>query len=198
MHMKKYLTVLFTVLLLLAVHAVASDTKPVGSAIKAADNKKPVNVSADRPMKQPETQKMPIEEQSSDEPKSGEEINWQVMSSGGGTSTDGSLNLSGTLGQVAVGVSSDGVQDVHHGYWQDFSSTYLCGDANSSGYVDIDDIIFLIDFIFTGGPPPDPYSSGDVNCAESIDVDDIIYLIDYIFTGGRDLCDPDDDGIPDC
>lgn len=75
---------------------------------------------------------------------------------------------------------------------------YVCGDADGSGSVDIDDVVFLIAYIFAGGPAPDPYLSGDANCSEAIDIDDVVYLIAYIFTGGPAPCDPDGDTIPDC
>lgn len=77
-------------------------------------------------------------------------------------------------------------------------ATYLCGDANASGGVDIDDIVYLVSYIFTGGPEPSPYESADVNCSGMTDIDDIVWLIDYIFTGGSDPCDTDDDGELDC
>ena len=38
---------------------------------------------------------------------------------------------------------------------------YVCGDADASGEIDIDDVVFLIAYIFSGGPAPDPY------CCES-------------------------------
>jgi hypothetical protein len=68
------------------------------------------------------------------------------------------------------------------------------GDANGSGgdpAVDIDDIVFLINFVFGGGPAPNPMISGDANCSGTwdkgdvpIDIDDIVYLINYVFSGG--------------
>jgi uncharacterized protein (TIGR02145 family) len=33
---------------------------------------------------------------------------------------------------------------------------YVCGDADDSGGIDIDDVVFLIAYIFSGGPAPDP------------------------------------------
>lgn len=78
------------------------------------------------------------------------------------------------------------------------SEPYTCGDANSDGVVDIDDAVFLIGFIFLGGPPPEPYLSGDVNCTGQVDIDDIVYIITFIFQAGNEPCDVDGDGIPDC
>jgi hypothetical protein len=75
---------------------------------------------------------------------------------------------------------------------------YICGDADGSENADIDDVVFLIAYIFSGGPPPDPYESGDADCSGAIDMDDVVYLIGYIFSGGNAPCDTDGDEVPDC
>ena len=76
--------------------------------------------------------------------------------------------------------------------------TSKCGDADGSGFVNITDAVYLIQYIFNGGPEPDPYESGDANCDGTVNITDAVYLINYIFGGGFDPCDPDGDGIPDC
>jgi hypothetical protein len=65
----------------------------------------------------------------------------------------------------------------------------LIGDANGSGDIDIDDVVYIFEFIF-GGPPPTPYytASGDANCFCEVDIDDAVYLIAYIFSGGPPPC----------
>ncbi len=75
---------------------------------------------------------------------------------------------------------------------------YVCGDANGSTEVDIDDVVYLIAYIFSGGPAPVPLESGDADCSGDIDIDDAVYLIGYIFSGGNAPCDPDGDDVPDC
>ncbi len=75
---------------------------------------------------------------------------------------------------------------------------YICGDADGSATVDIDDVVYLINYIFGGGPAPDPLTSGDADCSSAIDIDDVVYLINYIFGGGNAPCDPDGDLIPNC
>lgn len=65
---------------------------------------------------------------------------------------------------------------------------WICGDADGSGAIDIDDVVFLISYIFSGGPEPDRYESGDVDCTGAIDIDDVVYLIAYIFSGGPEPC----------
>jgi hypothetical protein len=63
-----------------------------------------------------------------------------------------------------------------------------CGDPDSSGAVDIDDVVHLIDFIFLQGPEPVPYGSGDADCSGDVDIDDAVYLIAYIFSAGPEPC----------
>jgi hypothetical protein len=73
-----------------------------------------------------------------------------------------------------------------------------CGDADRSGAVDIDDAVYLVDYIFSGGPGPDPYESGDADCSALVDIGDVVYLIAYILAGGNAPCDSAGDGVPDC
>jgi len=78
--------------------------------------------------------------------------------------------------EVVIGAGSVGCEDVK------------CGDVDVSGGVDIDDIVYLVGYIFADGPAPDPYESGDVDCSGGIDIDDVVYLIGYIFSGGPEPC----------
>jgi len=68
------------------------------------------------------------------------------------------------------------------------SADYICGDVNSSGEVDIDDITYMLGFVFLGGPGPLPIASGDVDCNSTLDIDDIVEILVYIFIGGVELC----------
>lgn len=62
------------------------------------------------------------------------------------------------------------------------------GDADDSGAVDIDDVVWIIDYIFGGGPPSDPVAAMDADCSSEVDIDDVVYLIAYIFSGGPPPC----------
>lgn len=62
---------------------------------------------------------------------------------------------------------------------------YMHGDADESGFVDIDDVTYLIAYIFSGGGAPTPVeAAGDADGSGEIDIDDVMYLIAYIFSGG--------------
>jgi len=65
------------------------------------------------------------------------------------------------------------------------SSTWVkCGDANASGNVDVGDVVYLINYLFKGGPPPKPFQAGDANCSGTVDIGDVVYLINYLYHGG--------------
>ncbi len=58
-----------------------------------------------------------------------------------------------------------------------YPDAYLCGDTGAGGTVDIDDVVYLIGFICSGGLPPEPYESGDAGCSGGVDIDDVVFLI---------------------
>jgi alkaline phosphatase D len=74
----------------------------------------------------------------------------------------------------------------------------FCGDTDADGTVLLSDIVYLIQYIFAGGPEPFPPEAGDPDCSGVTNITDAIYLINYIFADGPAPCDPDGDGIPDC
>jgi hypothetical protein len=76
--------------------------------------------------------------------------------------------------------------------------SWSCGDSDMSGELDIDDVVYLIAYIFSGGPAPDPLAAGDADCSGAIDIDDVVYVIAYIFSGGNPPCDTNGDQVPDC
>ncbi len=62
-------------------------------------------------------------------------------------------------------------------------------DNNGDGMVNISDAVWMINYVFTGGPPPLPYPmNGDSNCDGGINISDAVWLINYVFTGGPPPC----------
>ena len=71
------------------------------------------------------------------------------------------------------------------------------GDVNGDGQVNRDDLDFLVDYIFRGGPAPDPVL-GDLNeDGRSSTILDLTYLIDLLFRSPPiiELLDPDDGDV---
>jgi hypothetical protein len=133
--------------------------------------------------------------------KAGEQINWQVLSSGGTNSSSPGYKLQGTLDQTGVGWSTSDQYMLHSGFWQVFGEApYLCGDANGDNDVNVSDCVYIINYVFIfGSPPPDPIESGETNCDGDLNVSDAVYLINYVFIfGSPPPCDVNADGTPDC
>ena len=64
-------------------------------------------------------------------------------------------------------------------------TSWICGniDANGSG-TDISDLVYLVDYMFNGGPPPPNLIAADINGELGLDISDLVYLVDYMFNGG--------------
>jgi hypothetical protein len=63
------------------------------------------------------------------------------------------------------------------------------GDVDHQGGpspIDIADLVYLVDFMFSGGDEPPCFDEGDIdgNAAPTIDISDLVYLVDYMFAGG--------------
>ena len=133
------------------------------------------------------TPSQPPAQPSSAEPATGEEINWQVISAGGGSrDASNGYRLGGTVGQTAVGEGScirtsccnhDGIR----------------GDADGDDAINVNDPTYLTNWIFFEGPDPpceDPplgtsnYPEADANGSGSVNVDDPTYLTNYLFFEG--------------
>jgi hypothetical protein len=110
------------------------------------------------------------------------QIESEVLSVGGTEGNSDLYILRGTATQAAVSSGSSESYVLEHGFWHGYC---VPGDADMSGNVDIDDVVYLIAYIFTGGTPPAPMDCcGDADASCNVDIDDVVYLIAYIFSGG--------------
>ncbi|MEM7231367.1 MAG: PKD domain-containing protein, partial [Planctomycetota bacterium] len=58
------------------------------------------------------------------------------------------------------------------------------GDGDANGQTNITDAIYLLGFLFLGGPPPPCADAGDVDDSGVINITDGIALLGYLFLGG--------------
>jgi Dockerin type I domain len=60
------------------------------------------------------------------------------------------------------------------------------GDANGNSIINIQDITYVINYLYKGGPNPTPYKlcSGDPNGNCIVNIQDITYLINFLYKGG--------------
>src|SRR3990170_3442951 len=59
----------------------------------------------------------------------------------------------------------------------------MCGNANRDDKVTVSDVVYLVNFLFKGGPKPFMYYA-NANGNTTIMVDDVVYLVNYLFKGG--------------
>lgn len=120
--------------------------------------------------------------------RAGEQINWQVISSGGTQGSTTNFQLNGTVGQPIVGGGTTANYGLTHGFWQDFATSQTCctmrGDVDASTTTNVADLTFLVNYLFKAGPEPYCPEHGDVDASASINVADLTYLVNYLFKGG--------------
>ncbi|MDX9859111.1 MAG: GEVED domain-containing protein [candidate division Zixibacteria bacterium] len=63
--------------------------------------------------------------------------------------------------------------------------SYVCGDANGDGVLDMNDVLYLIGYMFQYGPAPVPYFAGDCTGDDIVNINDVVYLAGYLFHGGN-------------
>ncbi len=61
--------------------------------------------------------------------------------------------------------------------------SYAFGDCNEDGVVNIADAVFLVNYIFAGGPAPVPRLRGDINRDGIVNVSDAVRILRYLFFG---------------
>ncbi len=66
--------------------------------------------------------------------------------------------------------------------------TSQTGDANGDCTINIGDAVYLIAYIFKGGPAPMPLQAGDPNCDNTVNIGDAVFLVNYIFKNGPPPC----------
>ncbi len=81
---------------------------------------------------------------------------------------------------------------VDHGSLTAYIPEGICGDCDGSGTFppNVADLTFLVDYLFKGGPEPNPLWVANVDCTGGPvpNVADLSYLVNYLFKGGPDPC----------
>jgi hypothetical protein len=65
-----------------------------------------------------------------------------------------------------------------------FVALHRPGDVNGNCAINVGDVVYLISYLYKGGPEPRPTDAGDVNGDCSVDIGDVVYLVNYLYKGG--------------
>ncbi|MFH2048708.1 MAG: hypothetical protein ABIJ12_04605 [bacterium] len=68
-------------------------------------------------------------------------------------------------------------------------NSFICGNTDHTGDINVGDLVWLVDYLFKGGLPPVTPEAGDVDCEPGILVSDLVYLVNYLFKGGNAPCE---------
>lgn len=67
---------------------------------------------------------------------------------------------------------------------------YIRGDANDDGAINIGDAVYIVSYVFRGGPAPQHPKAADANCDGNVNIGDAVYIVTYIFRAGPPPCFP--------
>ncbi len=70
------------------------------------------------------------------------------------------------------------------------SGTFLRGNANSDGAVDLSDPIRILDYLFADGDAAECFDAMDGNDDGKVDLSDPIYILGFLFGGGPAMPEP--------
>ena len=127
---------------------------------------------------------------STNEALAGEQIKWQVISSGGTNGSSTNYKMQGTVGQTASGWVQSVNYKINQGFWQNFESGGSCcnlaGDANNNGVRNILDVTYTIAFLYKGGPQHADCHPQEMNANGSgaVNILDVTYMIAFLYKGG--------------
>jgi hypothetical protein len=70
------------------------------------------------------------------------------------------------------------------------ADVFVRGRVNSDDAVNITDAISVLDYLFTGGPPPACLKAADVNDDGAVNISDPLFLLGYLFLGTAEIPPP--------
>lgn len=120
-------------------------------------------------------------------------IEWYSIDSGGGASSGGGFELTGTIGQHDAGTLSGGAFSLIGGFWAGVSANACpadlddgSGSGSPDGAVTIDDLLFFLIAFEAGSPFVDLDNDGDPAAGTpdgAVTIDDLLYFLFHFEAG---------------
>jgi hypothetical protein len=107
-------------------------------------------------------------------------IDWFSIDGGGATVASASLVLYGTIGQADADVQAAGTYVLKGGFRA--ISHCAVSDVDEDGYVDVVDLLYLVDTFGLARGDPGYNSACDFNSDGYVDVVDLLLLVEYFGT----------------
>ncbi len=63
-------------------------------------------------------------------------------------------------------------------------TSWVCGDIDNNGALDIGDLVYLVNYMFQAGPPPPIPDAANIDGVGGLDIADLVYLVNYMFQAG--------------
>ncbi|MDF1544855.1 MAG: Ig-like domain-containing protein [bacterium] len=109
--------------------------------------------------------------------------------SGSPGTASGTLSCNADISEAGLLLSAEiiasdpgGLADTVSTLFRVFST--LRGDVDLDSRYTMNDIVYLINYLFKGGPAPSPLDAGDVNKDGLVNVADISYLVNFLYNAG--------------
>ena len=104
-------------------------------------------------------------------------------------------------GPVDVRVATAAGEAVMAGAFRYRTTSFIRGDGNGDGAVDISDAVAILAYLYLGGAPPDCKDALDTDDDGTLSITDPIYLLNFLFQDGPPIPapgpEPGFDGTPD-
>jgi hypothetical protein len=91
----------------------------------------------------------------------------------------GTLRLTGSITSFVVGGQELWIDDLSVD-----SVDFVRTDSNDDSRVDLTDVIFILDYMFLGGPCPRCLDAADADDNGKLEITDPIYILNWLFRGG--------------
>ena len=99
--------------------------------------------------------------------------------------TNGTTYFIDTLSDPAVNIVAEYLTYQPETYTGSITiSGFLRGDCNDDTLIDVEDLVFMVDYQFRNGPSTDPEDIMDLNISGMVDIEDLVYMVDYQFRNG--------------